>query len=230
MIATTSRRSVAARSQWTDPRARVRLLAGQILAAERRRVDRLVRDNLHLLDLASGFFHRKFPMIPRDDLRQAGFFGLRRAAELFDATKGAQFHTWAFFWLRDAINREFFHMGSGVIRVPKRATSPAPKVTSLDAQRDDGATFGALLVDDDPADPLNEAHRADLRERVATVLGTLLPRRALVIELRFGINGAAYPHSYAEIATRLGVCKQRARQLEHLALDDLREALAAFAE
>lgn len=231
MIATLSRRSIAAREQWANPRSRARLLARQILAAERKRVDRLVADHLDLLRLASGHFSKRFPMIPREDLAQAAWFGLRRAAEMFDPTKGAQFHTYAFFWLRDAVQQEFYRTRS-TIRVPRQARSAIPKTVSLDAPRggDTAETFGALLVDEDGATPAELAHRADLRERVAEALATLIPRHAEVVALRFGINGAAYPHTAAEVARVLGVSRSRAGQIERRALGLLRTALAALAE
>jgi RNA polymerase sigma factor (sigma-70 family) len=230
MIATLSPQSERARAQWRDPRRRARLIASQLLAAERRRVDRLVRDNLDLLPLAGGHGAR-LTGLDKDDLTSSAYFGLVHAAETWDPTKGAAFRTWAFFGMRDAVQQEV-RRSAGMIRVPRRPASPVPKVTSLDAPRSGNSaeTFGALIVDEDAATPLDLAHRADLRERVAAVLGTLRPRDALVIEMRFGINGAAFPHTYVEIAEHLGVCTQRARQIERRALDELRDALASFDE
>lgn len=225
MIATISRRSTAAREQWSDPRRRARLLATQLLAAERRRVDRLVRDNLHLLDLAAGHFSKKFPSIPQEDLAQAGFAGLRRAAEMFDPTKGAQFHTYAFFWLKATMISEFRLMRS-TIRIPKRATAPAPRVTSLDAHRGDNDDDNArLIVDDDSASPLDLASNAELRDRIAQALKTLRPRHALVVALRFGLEGP--PHTATEVARVLGISRSRAAQIERLALEKLRPVLFA---
>ena len=61
-----------------------------------------------------------------------------------------------------------------------------------------------------------------LRETVAAALGTLLPRDAEVVAMRFGINGAEYEHTLEEIARRFGVTRERIRQIEGRALDRLR--------
>lgn len=227
MIAILSRHAIAAREQWSDPRRRARLLAGQLIAAERRRVDRLVRTHLHLLPLAGGHAAR-FTGLDKDDLTQAAYFGLRRAAETFDPTKGAAFGTHAYWWMRATCQEEVFRMRT-TIRAPRRPASPIPKCSSLDVDSDDGSTIGASIVDDDAEDPIDALERADLRDAVAAALRTLRPRDALVVEMRYGINGARRPHTLVEIATHLDICPERARSLETRGLADLRTALAGLA-
>ena len=51
------------------------------------------------------------------DLRQESFFGLARAAELWDPNKEASFITYAVFWIKQAIYRYLENCG-GVLRVP----------------------------------------------------------------------------------------------------------------
>ena len=52
------------------------------------------------------------------DLLQQGYFGLRRAAEKFDATKGNQFSTYAVVWIRQAIGR-WYDTQDNMIYVPE---------------------------------------------------------------------------------------------------------------
>ncbi|MCK6570171.1 sigma-70 family RNA polymerase sigma factor [Myxococcota bacterium] len=227
MIATLSRHASAARRQWSDPRARARLLAGQLIAAERRRVDRLVRDHLHLLPLAGGHAAH-FTGLDKDDLAQAAYFGLRRAAETFDPTKGAAFGTHAYWWMRATCQEEVFRMRT-TIRTPRRPASPIPKCSSLDLDTDDGSTIGASIADEHADDPAAGLQRDELPRVVAAALGTLAPRDALVVELRFGINGAKEPHTLAEIAERVGMSTEWCRKIVERALGQLRDALADLA-
>jgi RNA polymerase sigma factor (sigma-70 family) len=204
------------------------ILARQLLAAERRRVDRLVRDNLQLLDLA-GSHGSHMTGLDRADLRQAAFFGLRRAAETFDPTKGAAFGTHAFWWMRATCQEERFRMRS-TIRYPRRPAAPIPKCSSLDVDNDDDSTVRTSIADEHTDDPSAGLHRAELHAALSAALGALNPRDALVVEMRFGINGAKRPHTFVEIAERIGVCPERARMIALRARGQLRDALAEFAE
>lgn len=226
MIATLSRRADTTRRQWSDPRRRARLLAGQLIAAERRRVDRLVRNHLHLLPLAGGHAAH-FTGLDKDDLAQAAYFGLRRAAETFDPAKGAAFGTHAYWWMRATCQEEVFRMRT-TIRTPRRPASPIPKCSSFGLEGDDGSTVGASIVDEQAEDPTGALDRAELQDALASALGTLAPRDALVVELRFGINGAKEPHTFVEIAERVGMSTEWCRKIVERALGQLRDVLAEF--
>lgn len=226
MIATLSRHAVAAKRQWADPRSRALLLARQLLAQEKRRVDRLVRDHLHLTKLAGGHGAR-LTGLDKDDLTAAAFFGLHRAAETFDPTKGAAFGTHAYWWQRATMQEEFFRMRS-TIRVPRRSKHPIPKCSSLDLDSEDGSTIGAEIPDDDAPDLYAGLHRTELHAALSAALDTLSERDRLVVELRHGLGGSA-PHSFAEIAERLGLSGTRTRQLFARGLAQLRDTLADFA-
>ena len=79
-----------------------------------------------------------------------------------------------------------------------------------------------LLVDPQSAYP--EATMAERlqREEVESVLNSLDDRLRLVLQLRFGLAGQV-PRSLVEVGRALGVTRERARQLEARALDQLRE-------
>lgn len=120
---TRERLRTAARRQWADPEARARILAGQ-------RAARLVRDNLRLC----GWIAKRFAWtgLDREDLAQAAFPGLVRAAETFDPGRGA-FSTWAWWWMRSHVQREVAQMRS-TIRVPQyQPASADPTTTTLAA-------------------------------------------------------------------------------------------------
>lgn len=94
---------------------------------------------------------------------------------------------------------------------------------SLDAPvGDDGdASLGDFVPDESAGGPDEELDLAMLRERLAEVLGTLKPREAEVLQLRFG-TGDGHPRSLEEIGRQFGVTRERVRQIEARALRKLR--------
>lgn len=160
-----------------------------------------------------------------DDLAQAAFFGLVRAAETYDPERGA-FSSWFFWHGRSAIQREVAQTRR-TIRVPQyQPANAGPRAVSLATPIGDERTLGSLLVDGEADPPPDCAERELLRETVAAALAKLRPRDRLVLELRHGINGAEYEHTLEEIARRFGVTRERVRQIEGRALDRLRFRLS----
>jgi RNA polymerase primary sigma factor len=98
----------------------------------------------------------------------------------------------------------------------------------------DEGTLQQFLSNVNAADEGRELDRRLLRERVAEVLRSLASRDREVLELRFGLkDGRA--RSLDEIATILGVTRERVRQIEARGIGKLRdperrERLEAFSE
>lgn len=82
-------------------------------------------------------------------------------------------------------------------------------------------TLGWTLEDPDAPSPEEEAASSMLREEVERALDTLPPRHAMILRLRFGLRDGRM-HTLAQIAERLGVSRERVRQLEAEALNRLR--------
>ncbi|MCC6407037.1 MAG: sigma-70 family RNA polymerase sigma factor [Planctomycetes bacterium] len=223
-VAELTPRQRAARQQWADPRARALLIARQIVSQEKRRVAKLVAAHLHLVRPA-GLHAARITGLPAEDMCQAAFLGLVRAMETFDPTRGAAPGTHAWWWMKAETQAEYLRMRS-TIRAPKKPVAPIPKTSSLS---DDSSTIGASIVDERTDDPAAALHRAELPRAVAAALGSLPERDRRVVEMRYGINGAARPHTFVEIAGHLGVCSERVRMIELRARDHLRDVLAEFA-
>ncbi|MGH3443279.1 MAG: RNA polymerase sigma factor [Nitriliruptorales bacterium] len=99
---------------------------------------------------------------------------------------------------------------------------------------DDGASFGDLVEDANAVVPLDAAAFLLLQRDLSDVLAELSPRERLVIELRFGLHDGE-THTLEEVGIRVGLTRERIRQIEAMALAKLRhpsyaEVLADYLE
>ena len=110
---------------------------------------------------------------------------------------------------------------------PERVTELlgyVPEICSLDAPvgKEEDGTLRALLEDTQTPQPFENLVRQELKETMEALLGKLDPRQSLVLRLRFGMeDGICYPQE--EIGNKLGVSKERARQLEGQAIHNLKK-------
>jgi RNA polymerase primary sigma factor len=99
------------------------------------------------------------------------------------------------------------------------------KTISLDRPvggREDGEALEDFIADEDNPSPLEVAHKGQLKEKINEVFETVLtPRQAMVLNLRFARNGYA-KHTLEETGKRLGVTRERARQIEAAGIGKLR--------
>ena len=97
----------------------------------------------------------------------------------------------------------------------------APRiVTSLDKKigdDGDGAELGELFAMQAPG-PDEDADASMRAQAVRRVLSELPDRERAVIELRYGLNNDGTPTSLEEIGRRLGITRERVRQIERDAL------------
>jgi RNA polymerase primary sigma factor len=184
-----------------------------------------------------------------EDLVAAGNVGLVMAAHRFDARKGVQFSTYAVWWVQreimEAIGKERL-----LIRIPRyaselrrrvledgaagfsarqirRAEQTFVPVLSLDASRDDdGRTLEDRIADPGALLPMESVEFEDAKSSMGRALAALRPRERAVVELRYGI-GVAEPLTLNEVAARLGLSRERIRQIQAEALTRLRKLLGA---
>ncbi|GAA1695258.1 sigma-70 family RNA polymerase sigma factor [Nonomuraea maheshkhaliensis] len=96
--------------------------------------------------------------------------------------------------------------------------------TSLDAETGEGrhrSTVGDLVEDDRSPAPEELAERRALRVVLDRLVDGLAPRNALIMRLRFGMDGHD-PHTPRQIAEKLGLTPQWVRQIEKESLTRLR--------
>jgi RNA polymerase primary sigma factor len=96
-------------------------------------------------------------------------------------------------------------------------------------QSDSELSLGDTLKDDNTQAPNVDMAKADDWRQVLGLLSKMDEREALVLRLRFGLEDEE-PMTLKDIGVRLGLTRERIRQIEKDALGTLREQLAARAD
>lgn len=101
--------------------------------------------------------------------------------------------------------------------------SYVPQVCSLDAPAgEEDTTLGLLLEDLQAPQPQEALVRRELEHTLDALLGQLPERQRILLRLRFGMEDDIC-YSLEAIGKMLGVSKERARQIEHQAIDKLQQ-------
>ncbi len=184
-------------SEW-----QLRRIEGLITAANWYR-DTIVKANMRLVvsivkkfvNLQNGF----------DDLLSDGIMALIRAVDKFDYSRGFRFSTYATLILRRNTYRNAMIKQSERLQVS----------TSIDES-------GIDVCAKDQESTLSIERWNDLRSRLAKLLGQLDRREKLIVRARFSLGSHRKVQTLQSLADKLGVSKERVRQLEKRALDKLR--------
>nr|MBN1228294.1 sigma-70 family RNA polymerase sigma factor [Anaerolineae bacterium] len=97
-----------------------------------------------------------------------------------------------------------------------------PQTIPLELQVGDDSEFGDFIEDEDTITPDEALHTIDLNETVAKVLDELMPREAQILRLRFGLEDGM-PQTLEQVGERMGLSRERIRQIERQALRRLRQ-------
>ena len=141
------------------------------------------------------------------ELISDGNVSLMRAVEKFDYTRGHRFSTYAS-W---AIIRNFARS------VPKERYQLDRFTTGHEEVLD----IAAGLRSYDP----NEESLPELRESIEAMLAQLSPRERIILADHYGLTGQGEPTTLDELGRRMGLSKERVRQIEIQALEKLRKIL-----
>ncbi|CAO5149236.1 RNA polymerase principal sigma factor HrdB [Frankia sp. AiPs1] len=92
---------------------------------------------------------------------------------------------------------------------------------------DDGdSVLGDFIEDSDATSPADAASYGAMQDEIDNVLGGLNPREREVMRLRFGLADGKQ-HTLAEVGNRLGLTRERIRQIERDTLRELRKPAVA---
>lgn len=170
--------------------------------------------------------------VPLEDLMAEASIGLIEALARFEPERGLRFMTYATWWIRHSVVRALVAQGRNV-RVPRRLlrgrdAQPIPVEVPLTGGGAGASELrAALAVAGDGVDVVFEG--AEREEALRDALGRLTARQRLVLERRFGLAGHD-DCTLQELATDLGLSKERVRQLEKQAMERVRVLLAGVPE
>jgi len=180
----------------------LRRIEGLLKAADWYR-DFIVKSNMRLVisivkkfvNLQNGF----------DDLLSDGIIALLRAVDKFDVGLGFRFSTYA-------------------TQVVRRNSYRRVMEKQAERQRNTGSIHenGMDISDDQKESSMNESRWNELRSKLSTMLNDLDRREKFIIRARFSLGGHRRIQTLQRLADKLGVSKERIRQLEKRALDKLR--------
>jgi RNA polymerase nonessential primary-like sigma factor len=103
----------------------------------------------------------------------------------------------------------------------------APTSLDLPFEGEPGSSLMDVLVDQTSDSPELTVGNRELEQRVEEWIAGLSDKQRLVIEMRYGLHGHD-PSTLEELADRLGLTRERVRQIQQEALQRLRRALGVL--
>ena len=224
-------------------------LGERIQAGDRDAWRELVQHNIRLAIWGARRFARS--QLEFEDLVQHSLLGVMRAADRFDPSMETRFSTYTFHWMRQCCQRAC-EVEGWLVRIPshyhrnlhayrKRTlqrnlnsdTSHVDpeyehllRMTTLDCYEwAKSVVYAEASDDDDPASKvLDEISAEDRARRIEEILSNTSERDREVVYLRFGLNGRE-EFTLEDIGNKLGITRERVRQIERKQLAFLREWL-----
>lgn len=183
-------------------KARLQLVERLILLAEWHR-DRLVEANIRLvISIVKKFVNTNNSF---DELLSEGIVGLLRAVEKFDFDRGFRFSTYA----TQVVRRNSYRT---VVTNQQERQKVASGLQDMEIDISDEGRVSAI----------GEKRWHELRARLSEMLNDLDRREKLIIRARFSLGSHRRVHTLQSLADRLGISKERVRQLERRAMDKMR--------
>lgn len=142
-----------------------------------------------------------------DDLLSQGIGSLMHAVEKFDFSRGYRFSTYA----TCAVRRDLYRLVMSRKKDYQRFTTGSDEYIS------------GCADEVDRSDELTESAWDHLTGSINQMLEKLDERERFIVTYRFGLDESGKKSSYSRLGERLGISKERVRQLANRAIEKLRE-------
>ncbi|MFY9255067.1 MAG: sigma-70 family RNA polymerase sigma factor [Fuerstiella sp.] len=165
--------------------------------------DHIIQANLRLVVSIARRFVTDVTSL--DELISDGNLILMKAVDRFDYSRGFRFSTYA----THAVQREFYrnYKNGRRRRITEIATDPA-------------ILFGSVVASDDQ----QQRNDMEVVERLKKLMqDTLSPREQNILDLRLGLNADDGGQTLREVGEKLNISKERVRQLQTRAIEQVRE-------
>jgi RNA polymerase primary sigma factor len=173
-----------------------------LLRAARWYRDCLVRANVRLvISIVKKFVNQQCGF---DDLLSDGIMALIRSVDKFDYQLGFRFSTYATQVVRRNSYRYVMDRQEERFRITNSISD-----SGLDVAEEMGGSS------------ISEQRWKELRQHLSGLLGKLEKRERFIVRARFSLGGHRRVQTLQKLADRLGISKERVRQLEKRALDKL---------
>lgn len=199
-------------------------LSNRIKIGDAKALEKLTKANLtFVVSIAHQY---KEQGLDEDDLISEGNIGMMYAAQKFDGSKGIRFVKFAAPYIRKAIEKSIKEQTT-LYKVPKKENKlfekKRAKPVSLDQPIPVGSnnklTLQNLIPNNNNKDTDDSVNSNILNTILMQSINCLNEREKAVITQLYGINGTSL--TMAEVATSLGLKRERVRQIRNTALRKL---------
>lgn len=163
--------------------------------------DHLIKSNMRLvMSIAKKFVT---PQVSFDELLSDGIVSLIQSVAKFDVERGFRFSTYAYY------------------SIARNAHRSVQKAHKEEARYTRVAETWAFQQEDDQANRTDHVWNR-LQDLLSTMISKLNPRERFVIHSRYALGAQRSVRTLQALGTRLGISKERVRQLERRAVEKLR--------
>jgi len=221
------------------------IVARKVKEGDEKAIEKLITSNLRfVISVAKEYQGQGIPLV---DLIAEGNYGLIKATDRFDPTRGFRFISYAVWWIKQSIIQSLNEQ-SRTVRLPVNITNQISKIkkemTRFEQENERIATnndFDISILNQPSCRSLNDkinengdevldilSDKSDndenseeiLKNEIESTMSILNKRERDIIQMYFGLDGQ--PMTLEQIGDEYGLTKERIRQIKEKALRRLK--------